>query len=119
MTTWRSLHVEVTAFHDTHLDRCTATTATLLGKGEKVTLEVPGVVEVSLHHDSSRIMKELRLGQRSLEDANREVEVLILLHVEVDELRPFVTLLVYIRIVDSRLIEALTYGARGTGNDSS
>lgn len=50
-------------------------------------------------------MKKLRLGQRGLEDADRQVEVLILFHVKVDKLRPFVALLIHIKIVYGGLIE--------------
>lgn len=50
-------------------------------------------------------MKELWLRQRSKEHTDSHIEVLVLLHVKVDELRSLITLLVYIRIVDGSLIK--------------
>ena len=54
------LHVEVTAFHDTHLDGRAALGHTLAGKLQQLGLEVPGIGQVGLYHDTGLVVLELR-----------------------------------------------------------
>ena len=99
------LHVEVAALHDTHLDRRTSALAAFLGKLDEFGLEVPCIRQVRLHHDAGRIVEELWLRQHFLEEAHGEVSVLVFLHVEVDELRTLLAILINVWVVDGCLVE--------------
>ena len=66
-----SLHIKVAPLDDTHLDRRTATQATLLGKLYQFGLEAPRIRQIRLYHDTRRVAQELRLGQYLLEQAHR------------------------------------------------
>ena len=99
------LHVEVTALHDTHLDRSTAAGATLLRKLEQLGLESPCVRQVRLHHDTGGVGEELWLRQYFLEETHGQMGVLILLHVEVDKLGALLAVFVNVGIVDGSLVE--------------
>ena len=81
------LHRQVRALHDAHLDRRPAggpphgrPLLQLLHRAERIR-------KIRLQHDPGLERPELRLVEQSREHRDRQVEVAVLLHVEVDELR--------------------------------
>ncbi len=98
-------HIEVTAFDDTHLDPSTASCHTFFGKLQQLGLEAIGIGQISLNHDTGRIVQELGLGKSGEEHADGHVEVLVFFHVEVDKLRFLLAVGRDVRIVDGCLVE--------------
>ena len=100
------LHVEVTSLHDTHLDGRSSRLHTLTGKLEQLRLEVPGIRQIGLHHDTRLVVLELRQGEHVLEEFHRQVGILVFLHIKVDELGALLSVGRRIGVVDSCLIES-------------
>ena len=82
-----ALHGQVGALHDAHLDRRAAAGPALARPRGEGALHAVRVGQVGLEHDARAQGQELRLVQHLAERRHREVEVAVLLHVEVDELR--------------------------------
>ncbi len=80
------LHREVRALHDADLDGRAARRAPLLRPCRQPLEAGERVGEVRLQHDPGLEVLQLRLVEHAREHLDREVEVLVLLHVEVDEL---------------------------------
>ena len=99
------LHIEVTALHDTHLDGGATGSHTGPGKLEQFSLEVPGIRQIGLHHDARLVVLELRQRKHVLKEFHRQVGILVLLHIKVNELGPLHALRVGIGMVDGGLIE--------------
>ena len=53
------LHVEVAALHDTHLDGRTTFGYTFVGELQQLSLEIPGVRQISLYHNAGLVVLEL------------------------------------------------------------
>ena len=81
-----ALHRQVRALDDAHLDR--GTTVGDAGRGPLLQAHHRGerIGQVRLQHDPGLELAELGLVEDRHEDREGEVEVLVLLHVEVDEL---------------------------------
>ena len=82
-----ALHRQVRALDDAQLDRRAAAAPARDGPCGEGPLHAMRVGQVGLQHDSRAQGQELRLVQNLAERGHREVEVAVLLHVEVDELR--------------------------------
>ncbi len=80
------LHRQVRALDQAHLDARAAACTPGCGPLLQADHRREGVREVGLQHDPRLEVLELRLIQQSGEDRDGEIEVLELLHVEVDEL---------------------------------
>ena len=79
------LHGQVGALDQAHLQAGT-TGGAPCGRDVRQLVEgVGGVRQVGLQHDAGLGVQELRVGHEALEDAHREGEVAVLLHVEVEE----------------------------------
>ena len=98
-------HLKVAALDYSHLDGRTAVGHAGFGKFEQFGLEVVGVGQIGLHHYAGFVVLELRQAQHVLEQAHREVRVLVFLHVEVDELGALAAVLVDVGEVDGLLVE--------------
>ena len=61
--------------------------------------------QISLNNDSRRVILKLRQTEHSLEKTQCEMRVFVLFHVQIDELGLFCTGFVYIREINSLLIE--------------
>jgi hypothetical protein len=81
------LHGEVGALDDAHLDRRPAAADALGGPGGEGLLHRERLGQVRLEHDAGREVVELRLAEDLAERGDGQVEVAVLLHVQVDELR--------------------------------
>ena len=79
------LHREVRALHEAHLDAGSPVDHAVLRPGGELLEGRERVGEVGLQHDPGLETGEPRILQDPREDGDREVEVAILLHVEVDE----------------------------------
>ncbi len=80
------LHRQVRALHDAHLDRCTSVGDALRSPLLQVHHRSESVGQVGLKHDPGLEVLELGAVEDAGEDRKRQIEVLVLLHVEVDEL---------------------------------
>ena len=98
-------HFEVTALHEAHLERSASVGYACTGKFQQFGLEVVSIGQVGLHYDTRFVVLELGQAEYGLEEAQGEVRVFVLLHVEVDELGAFHTVLVYVRVVYRPLVE--------------
>ena len=81
------LHREVRALHHAHLDASPAASSSSVGPLTERAGDAAGVGKVCLEHDTGVEVLELRLVEQSLKRGDGQVEVAVLLHVEVDELR--------------------------------
>ncbi len=79
------LHRQVGALDQADLDRCAASSMTCIGPGDEPVERSMGVGDVGLQDDAGGHVEELRLIQHADEGLDRQVEVAVLLHVEVDE----------------------------------
>ena len=79
------LHGQVCPFDNAQLNRCAAGGDATSGPVGQRLLGSPGIREVRLQHDSGTQGQELRLVQNPLECRQREMQVAVFLHVEVDE----------------------------------
>ena len=79
------LHGKVRAFDDANLDVGAALGHALLGEFGQVRQGVEGIRQVGLQDDACLEVDELRLAEQLGEQAHREVEVVVFLHVQVDE----------------------------------
>ena len=79
------LHGEVRALDQADLDRGAAVGHALLGKLRKVLDGLEGIRQVGLQHDAGLQVLEVRLADELLEQADGQVEVVVFLHVHVDE----------------------------------
>ena len=79
------LHGEVRALDQADLDRGAAVGHALLGKLCKVLDGLEGIRQVGLQHDAGLQVLEVRLADELLEQADGQVEVVVFLHVHVDE----------------------------------
>ena len=80
-----SLHREVRALHEAHLDARAAAGHPLLRPRRELLQRRERVGEVGLEHDARLEAAQARVFEDPREDRDREVEVAVLLHVEVDE----------------------------------
>ena len=80
------LHREVGALDEAHLDARTACGLASLRESDEPLQRRERVGQVGLQDDAGLEPVELLLGEHPLEDLERQVEVAVLLHVEVDEL---------------------------------
>ena len=78
-------HGQVGTLYNAHLDLGAALCHALLGKFRDVLEGIEGIGQVSLQHDSGFQILELRLAHQALEQAQRQVEVVVFLHVHVDK----------------------------------
>ena len=99
------LHIQVATLHDAHLDGGTAFFHTLAGKLEELALEPFGIGQIGLHDDTCLVVLELRKGKDILEEFHGQMGILVLLHIEVDELGFGHTVHIGIGIIDGRLVE--------------
>jgi hypothetical protein len=81
------LHREVGALDHAHLDRGPSGVDPGRGPVGEPLQGAEGVGQVGLQHDAGLEAAQLRLVEEAREDRDRQVEVAVLLHVEVDELR--------------------------------
>ncbi len=81
------LHGEVRALHHAHLDRGAARRAARDRPRGQLLHRAERVGQVGLQHDAGLEAAQLRLVEQRGEHRDGEVEVAVLLHVEVDELR--------------------------------
>ena len=82
-----ALHGEVRALHETHLDARAARVDALGRPGREAAEGRQRVGQVGLQHDAGFELREPRVVEDAGEDRDRQVEVAVLLHVEVDERR--------------------------------
>ncbi len=81
------LHREVRALHHAHLDASPAASSSSVGPLTERAGDAASVGKVCLEHDTGVEVLQLRLVEQSLKRGDGQVEVAVLLHVEVDELR--------------------------------
>ncbi len=81
-----ALHREVRALDETHLDARATVGLALLRERDETLERRHRVRQVGLQDDARLEVVELRLRQQAREQLDRQVEVAVLLHVEVDEL---------------------------------
>ena len=78
-------HGQVRALHDAHLDLAAALSHALLSKVSDILERIKGIRQVSLQHDAGIQSEEFRLAEQLLEQADGQVEIVVLLHVHVDK----------------------------------
>ena len=79
------LHGKVCALDDANLDVGAALGHALLSELGEVRQSVEGIRQVGLQHDAGLEVDELRLAEQLGEQAHGEVEVVVFLHIQVDE----------------------------------
>ena len=78
-------HGQVCALYNAHLDLAAALSHALLSKVSDILERIKGIRQVSLQHDAGVQGEEFRLAEQLLEQADGQVEVVVLLHVHVDK----------------------------------
>ena len=82
----RLLHRQVGAFDQAHLDRSATGRPATGGPITECHHRGEGIRQVGLQHNASLELRESRLVEDAREDGDGEIEILVFLHVEVDEL---------------------------------
>ena len=81
-----ALHCQVCALHDTHLDRCSATRPACCRPFLQILHDVQGVGQIGLKHDAGTQTQAFFTVEDCLEHVDRQLKVVVFLHVQVDEL---------------------------------
>ena len=82
-----AFHGEVGTLDEAHLDRGPALRQASGCPGVQALHRAEGIRKIGLQHDPRLELQQLRLVEDALEDRDGQVEILVFLHVEVDELR--------------------------------
>ena len=80
-----ALHGQVRALHNAHLDGRTALVDALVREVDEFVQGIQGVGKVGLEHNAGFQVHELVFAHELLEELDGEVEVLIFLHIHIDE----------------------------------
>ena len=79
------LHRKIGSFDEPHFDGCSAAFAAFLRPFGEVRKPAASIGKIGLKHDSGAVGEELVAVKKRLEHVNRQLKVLVLLHVQIDE----------------------------------
>ena len=80
-----ALHGQIRTLHNAHLDRRTALVDALVREVNEFVQSIQSVGQVGLKHDTGFEPHELVFTHELLKELDREVEILVFLHIHIDE----------------------------------
>ena len=97
-------HFQITTFYQPHFQWRTAISHTRFGKVQQFSLKFIRIGQISLYNNTCRIVFKFRSAQHFFKQAQCKVSIFILLHIQIDKLGTFYTILIYVRKINRFLI---------------